>query len=62
MGETGKEREVLKASHPKRNFINEEDLTVSSLGAFIDNPSYKIPKKTKAKAIIGGQNKKKTKK
>ena len=38
MRENKKEREELKASHPK-TFINEEDfLTLSSLGAFIANP------------------------
>ena len=55
MGESerkGKEAGELKASCQKETFINgKDDLTVLGLGAFIANPSYKIPKKPKAKAI-----------
>ena len=42
-----KEAGELKASHQKETFIKEgDDLTVSSLGAFIAKPLYKITKIT----------------
>ena len=66
-GGKGEKRKRGSTLLPKRNFINEGDkkggsFTVLVWGAFIANPSYKIPKKTKSKNYYRGQNGKKTKK
>ena len=67
MRETGKKREELKASRPKRNFINEEDLKLKtdynvSCGGFYSQPLIQNTKKIKSKSYYRGQNEKKTKK
>ena len=57
-----KEAGTAKRFPPKNKNINRELITVVGLGAFIANPSYKIPKKKqKAKSITRdkfGRNKK----
>ena len=55
MRENEKEREELKASHPKI-FINDQaPFTVSHLGSFIDNTQYKITKRSKQALLQWGQ-------
>ena len=63
MRETGKEREEMKASSPKRNFINKEDglLTVLVCGFYSQTP-LQITKITKQTILQWGQIRKKTKK
>ena len=53
---------ALQASQKPKITIMKKLSTMSCLGAFIAKPQYKIPKKPKAKAILRGQNGKKTKK
>ena len=57
MRETEKEREELKDSLPKRNFINGEDsFSLQFLsGAFITKSSLQNTKKTKSKSYYKGQ-------
>ena len=67
MRETGKKREELKASRPKRNIINEEDLKLKtdynvSCGGFYSQPLIQNTKKKKAKAITGAKTRRKPKK
>ena len=51
-----KEAGTAKRFPPKNKNINRELITVVGLGAFIANPSYKIPKKkTKSKIYYEGQ-------
>ena len=60
----GKRKEAgeLKASRQKETFINGEDLfTMLGLGAFIANPSYKIPKSQKKILLQRGKIRKKAK-
>ena len=63
MRETGKEQEELKASRPKRNFINGEDsFSLQCLSwAFIAKPSLENTKKTQSKSYYKGQIGKKKK-
>ena len=57
MRETGKEREELKASHSKRNSINEEDLKQKtdynvSCGGFYCQPLIQNTKKNQKKKLL----------
>ena len=68
MGESerkGKDVGELKASCQKETLLMKEikkgPLTVLVRGAFIANPSYKIPKKPQAKAITGDKTGRKPK-
>ena len=55
MEEKKKEAGTTERFPLKKNFINGEIITVLGLRAFIANPSYKIPKKTKSKRYYKGQ-------
>ena len=63
MRETKKEREELKDSRPKRNFINEEDYLVTMLvWGFYSQTPFTNDQKQKFQTLLQGESRKKTKK